>query len=302
MWRPHESTLILTALARLICGMRRRSVTVADHRVMYLEGGEGQTLVLLHGIGADKDNFLLVARQLAAHYHLIVPDLPGFGESDAHHEAPYDVATQVSRLHKFLGELGLDRVHLGGNSMGGLVASAYAASYPVQVLSLWLLAPAGLSQALGSGLRNALDAGIPLPIFAKSVREMWGLLRFVIHRPIWLPRFVLKSLAERQRRAYALNQRIVASLAEGPELDHYLRSNPCVPTLIAWGREDLALDASGAELLVSILERSEIQLLDAVGHVPMIEAPRRCAADFRRFQARLRSGSLPHARNVVSDD
>lgn len=274
--------------------LRRRSVQVGGLRIVYLEGGRGEPLILLHGLGADKDNFLLVARMLRPHFRLLIPDLPGFGESDKPADANYQLAQQIERLRAFSQAVGAPHFHLGGNSMGGLLAGAYAAHHPQDVRSLWLLAPAGVKGAKPSELMRAIaDAASELPIFARSIDEMRKLIAFVNHRPLWMPRFVLATMAAQQRRNYSLNRRIVAQLVDGPGLDELMHSQLDVPALIVWGDRDRALDVSGAEVMRRILPQAKIIIMPDVGHVPMIESPRQAALDFLAFRNELRGRSVP---------
>lgn len=275
-------------LARRALRLRRKSVVVDGMRIVYLEGGHGEPLILLHGIGADKDNFLLVAHFLRRRFRLLIPDLPGFGESDKPVDAGYAVPQQIARLRAFSQAVNVPRFHLGGNSMGGFIAGAYAAHYPKDVRSLWLLAPAGVKGAKPSELMNALaDAASELPIFARSIDEMRKLIAFVNHRPLWMPRFVLATMAAQQRRNYSLNRKIVAQLVDGPGLDELMHSKLRVPALIVWGNRDRALDVSGAEVMSRILPKAKIVIMPDVGHVPMIESPRQTANDLLAFHRSL---------------
>ena len=88
-------------------------------RYVYLEGGQGEPLLLLHGFGADKDNFVRAARFLTPHFHVIVPDQIGFGESAHPLQADYAPIAQSKRLHALMQALGIKNIHLGGSSMGG---------------------------------------------------------------------------------------------------------------------------------------------------------------------------------------
>lgn len=281
---PQSAMQTALRLARRAAGLRRREISISGFRLAYLDGGSGPPLVLLHGIGADKDNFLLVAKSLVRHYRVIVPDLPGFGESDKPADASYRVAAQIERLDQFRAALGLDRIHLGGNSMGGFIAGAYAAAYPDNVDSLWLLAPAGIKAAQPSPLMTAIASGTPLPIFARDVAELRQLMAFVMHRPPYLPRFVLASMAAQQCDGYLLNQRIVAELVQGPGLDELLCHRPRIPALIVWGDRDRALDVSGAAILRGLLPVSRMVILQQVGHVPMIEAPAEVVEQYLAFR------------------
>src|ERR1700758_5044177 len=76
--------------------LQRKETDIPGMHVVYLEGGQGQPLILIHGFGADKDNWTRVARFLTPHYHVYAPDLPGFGESSKPDSAGYTVADQVN--------------------------------------------------------------------------------------------------------------------------------------------------------------------------------------------------------------
>ncbi len=81
--------------------------------------------MLLHGFGANKDHFTLVARFLTPRYSVIVPDHLGFGESAHPLAADYAPPTQAQRLRALAQALGIQSLHLGGNSMGGQIALTY---------------------------------------------------------------------------------------------------------------------------------------------------------------------------------
>ena len=278
------------ALTRRLLGVQRRSAVVDGQRVVYLEIGRGEPLLLLHGLGADKDNFLLTAWSLRRRFRVIVPDLPGFGDSDKPLDASYRVPVQVERLRAFARALGAPRFHVGGNSMGGLIAGAYAAIHPEDTLSLWLLAPAGVKAAKPSVLMTAIaNRAEQLPIFARDVREMRQLIAFATGKPMPMPYCVLATMAAQQQRNATLHRRIVDEMVEGPWLDELLASKPPTPTLIVWGDQDRALDVSGAAVLHALLPHSTLIVMPGIGHIPMIEAPRRAVRDYLAFQAALTS-------------
>src|SRR5262245_61750650 len=120
-------------------GLETASIEVGGHRIVYLVGGSGDPVVLLHGFAADKSNWVRVAADLTPHFRVVAPDLPGFGESTRDPSSRYAVPDQVVRVHEFVQALGLHDVCVGGNSMGGAIAGAYAARYPQEVKCLWLL-------------------------------------------------------------------------------------------------------------------------------------------------------------------
>ena len=142
-----HKALVALALrrARRRARLVRRTIRLdSGETYVYLDGGTGPTLLLLHGFGATKDNFTRVAALLTGTYRVVVPDHLGFGESDKPEHADYSPVAQARRLRAFVQALGLGAVDLGGNSMGGHIAMTYAALYPDAVRSLWLIDAGGV--------------------------------------------------------------------------------------------------------------------------------------------------------------
>ena len=105
-------------------GLIRKEIQVDSHRIVYLEGGRGRRCCFLHGFACDKSYWTYFAEPLIRDYHVVIPDLAGFGESTKQLGASYNIDSQVKRLERFAEVLHLERFHLAGNSMGdGLRAS-----------------------------------------------------------------------------------------------------------------------------------------------------------------------------------
>ncbi len=115
------------------------SVQAGDTRWVYFEGGDGPTIVLLHGFAADRNVWLPVAKLLTPHFHLIIPDLPGWGESSRVPDASYNIDAQAARLDAFVQTLRLQRFVLVGHSIGGAIAGVYASEHPEHVAELALV-------------------------------------------------------------------------------------------------------------------------------------------------------------------
>ena len=276
---------VLMAFIYWLRGLKRRSVTVDNFKIVYIEKGRGPAIVLLHGLGASKDAFLAVAPRLAKHFRVLVPDLPGFGESDRPEHESYLVGDQIARVNGFIEQLGLDRVSIGGNSMGGLIAGAYASAYPDRIESVLLLAPAGVKSARPSRLMQSLEAGEPAAILARTVDDVRNLLKFTMHRPPYMPGFMLKAMADEQAERYSHHDRIMRGMFADKGLDEILHHAPVkAPTLIVWGQQDQALDVSGAGILHRLIENSQIVLMDEMGHLPQMEAPDRVVSDYVAFR------------------
>ena len=136
----------------------KKEVLVDNHRIVYLEGGTGETIVLLHGFGGYKDQWTAFAKHMKG-YHLVIPDLPGFGESAQVPTDHYSVESQVGRIDRFVEVLKLDKFHMAGNSMGGAYAAAYGAKHPGKVLTLALLDTAGVPSPSKSEFVLQLEKG-----------------------------------------------------------------------------------------------------------------------------------------------
>jgi pyruvate dehydrogenase E2 component (dihydrolipoamide acetyltransferase) len=129
-------------------GPEPETVTVDGRPLRFLRQGEGgEPLVLLHGFGGDLNNWLFNLEALSADRAVYALDLPGHGGSGKDVGAG-DLTALAGALRGFLDSQGLERVHLAGHSMGGLVAGAFAQAEPRRVRSLTLIDPAGLGEEI----------------------------------------------------------------------------------------------------------------------------------------------------------
>jgi len=283
---PERAVRAALAYERRLAGLERKEITLASGlSYVYLEGGRGAPLVLLHGFGADKDNFARVAKYLTPHYRVIVPDLVGFGESSKPPQADYAPRAQAERLRALMRQLGVTKLHLGGNSMGGHIALTYAALYPKEVESLWLLNAAGVWSAPPSELRRTMAQTGENPMLVQDEDDFAHLVSLLTAQPLMIPRPFLDVLAQERIKNYALEQRIFKQLA-ADSVEERIRGL-AIPALIAWGQQDRVLHPGSAGILQMLLIKSEVVMLPGVGHLPMIEAPEKCALDYLRFRATL---------------
>jgi pimeloyl-ACP methyl ester carboxylesterase len=273
------------AMERSRAGLVRKELLLADGtRIVYLEGGTGAPLVLVHGFGADKDNFTRVSRWLVPHYRVIVPDLVGFGESAHLPDVDYRYAAQAQRLHAFVEALGLSRVDLGGNSMGGGIAMSFAAQHPREVASLWLIDAAGIAEAPPSELVRIITSTGTNPLMISKESDFPAFLKFVMVDPPWIPASVMDVLARERIANQDLERKVFQQIAtdsvsgavEGLQ----------TPTLIVWGAEDRALSPGTVPVLQALLPNAQAIVMPHVGHAPMIERPKEAAEDYVRFRER----------------
>lgn len=275
------------AAERAISGLERKALQIDGFVVPYLQGGEGQPLVLIHGFGGSKDNFNRVAYYLTQHYTVYAIDVPGFGASTRVEDADYVINTQIDRVHEIVEKLGLQQVHIGGNSMGGWISGAYAAKYPDNVASIWFLAPAGLLESRKSEVIQKFEQTGEIVLTASNREEFEKIVDVVMYeRPAFAPGFVVDAMAARAAADQPLHKRIYKDFKTVPsDLATVLRdSNYKGPGLIVWGKEDRVLHVDGAAELKTAMPEFDVILMDKVGHVPMMEKPEQVAADYVKWR------------------
>ena len=236
--------------------------------VSYRETGAGQALVLLHGIGSGSAAWLGQFERLAG-YRLIAWDAPGYGESGfltAEKPRPSDYA---EALHAFLDRLLLKDVVLVGNSLGCLMAGAYAAAHGERVRSMVLLGPAGgyamladREEKLRSRLEE-LDRLGPEGLAQKRSPT-------VIAKGAPASALELVQWLQRRVRPQGVRQAL-HSLAQGSLVQDARRFQKKVR--VACGAEDIITPEAGCRQVASAFPRAEYRTLAGIGHVPQVEAP-----------------------------
>lgn len=285
---PEKLAQLAISGERAAASLSKHEIDAAGVHFVYLEGGKGEPLVLIHGFGADKENFTRVAKFLTPRFHVIIPDVPGFGESGQPANGDYSIDAQVERIHAFVQALGLKTVHLGGSSMGGNIAAAYGAKYPTETGSLWLLAPAGVVSAPPSVLALRLGQGGKNPLIASNADEFEQVFHFVMEEPPFMPRRILDVMGSTAVKHHDLNVKIFEQIHSAMALEPLVKGLE-VPTRIVWGEQDRALNVGGAKILEGLMPKSSALILPGVGHLPMVERPREVAKDYLAFRDGLKA-------------
>jgi abhydrolase domain-containing protein 6 len=271
---------IVKKLERKAGGLAQKSVIVNGMNIQYLEGGSGDPLVLIHGFGANKDNWTRISKFLTPHFNVIAPDLPGFGESGKNPEEKYTIKDQAVFLKRFLNQININKsIHLGGNSMGGNIAGQYASLYQGDLKSLLLIAPGGVVSSKPSELFQMLKNGEQNPLVVRSAKEYENLLSFVFVKKPFIPRPIKGFLVAEAIKNQDLNKKIFEQIKDSGLKNpmESLVKNINVPTLIVWGAQDRVLHSSGAKILEAIMKNSKAIVLENIGHAPMIEIPEETA-------------------------
>jgi pyruvate dehydrogenase E2 component (dihydrolipoamide acetyltransferase) len=255
-------------------GPAPEKVTVEAATLRFLRQGEGgDPLLLLHGFGGDLNNWLFAAPALAAERTVYALDLPGHGGSSKD-VGPGDLDFLVGATRQFLDAQELERVHLVGHSLGGLIAARLALDAPERVASLTLVATAGLGEEIS---REYIEGFIE----AERRRELKPALELLFaDRGLVTRQLVDDVLAYKRIDGVDEALRAVAGsvFADGRQqvviADRLAELR--VPLLVVWGSDDRIIPAAHA---AHAPEGAEVHVLDGTGHSPHMEA----AGDFNRI-------------------
>ena len=259
-----------------------KSIDIPGFKIAYAEGGTGDTIIMIHGSGGNKDNWLYLAKYFTPDYRVIIPDLPGHGDSSKPQNANYNHMSQVERLNLFVKELKLTKFHLVGNSMGGNIAGNYAADYPDMVKTLALFDASGVNAPVKSELILLLEKGIN-PELVKDVNEYDKFLEFVFVKPPKLPSFMKQYLAEQAVAAEPLDKKIYNDMWSDMYMLESKLNKINAPTLIVWGDSDKLVHISSVPIFEKNIKNSKSVIIKECGHAPMLEKPAETAAAYQDF-------------------
>ncbi|MFE0455031.1 alpha/beta fold hydrolase [Streptomyces sp. NPDC058914] len=245
--------------------------------VSYARVGSGEPLLLLHGIGHHRQAWDPVVDILATERDVIAVDLPGFGASPALPDGlAYDLPTTTAVFGAFCEALELERPHVAGNSLGGLLALELAREKRVR--SVTALSPAGFwseaerRYAFGVLLTmRQISQRLPLPLVERLSRSAAG--RTALTSTIY---------ARPARRSPEAVVAETLALARATGFDQTLRAGttvrftddiPGIPVTVAWGTRDWLLVRRQGVRAKQILPKARLVRLPGCGHCPMNDDP-----------------------------
>jgi pimeloyl-ACP methyl ester carboxylesterase len=245
---------------------------VRDVSVRMWRGGEGAALVYLHG-AAGVPGWLPFFEKLAAKHDVVVPEHPGFGNSD-NPAWIRNVGDAAMYYLDFLDELGADKVHLVGHSLGGWIAAELAVRNAARLATLSLIAPAGIRVK-----------GVPSgDSFIWSPEE---LARNLFYDQSFAETMLAQVPSEEEADRALTNRFMAAKLGWeprwfNPALERWLH-RIAVPTLVLWGADDKIMPSRYAELWGERVPHAQVDVIPQCGHLPLIEKADVTAATILRF-------------------
>ena len=274
----------LLRLWRRHAGLYSQTASVNGIRWHFLRGGQGPTLLLLHGFGADTSCWLPLAAILGQRFSLLIPDLPGFGESEPPHELHFSIRHQTQRLIDFLDNLEVEECLVAGNSMGGYLAASLAATDPARVRGIWLLAPLGVKAVPPGKALEEIDSGQARAGQVNSISQFRDeFLPSMFYRKIRIPYPLLRMQAEHAISRQDVVPWMLAQARFESEPLESIAKQVRQPTLVQWGENDQIVNPAGLPLLDEAFENSSVSYTPECGHLPMFERPGESSQLFLKF-------------------
>lgn len=258
-------------------------VDLEGHKTHYLEKGEGEPIVLIHGFFYDSDLWVSNIDKLAEHYKVYALDLWGFGYST---REPLDFSYQLfsDQVLLFMDALGIERAHIAGQSMGGGTVIWFGVQNRSRVNKIILVDPAGVPHGipLTGKIFNLPRVGeffLGLKsnfIRKKNLADLWFYKKDLITESYFedVTRFH-KIKGTTECMLTILRKEFFNTLSD--ELQQLAQLD--IPILIVWGKEDKAIPVKMGEKMHRILKGSRLEIFDQAGHMPQYE----CSEEFNKL-------------------
>lgn len=282
---PETAAKILLKLNNASAGLSEKVVQTDIGEIHYLEGGQGDTVVMIHGIYARKEHWVDLARHLTQDYRVIALDLPGFGNNTVLSDEQYLLGQQQENLLAVFDALDIENTHIAANSMGAYVATLLANANPERVSSLAFIgSPLGVPTPVESDMDRALERGSK-PLLARSEVDFRARMSWLSPNPPYVPGPILKNWMKSEVAMAQKNELIWEMVHTQSTAPTVLELAPNIPanTLIVWCSLDRIFHVSGAEELARRLTRPTLSILEECGHVPMLDRPNAVAEVYLDF-------------------
>jgi pimeloyl-ACP methyl ester carboxylesterase len=238
-------------------------------RSAYSIAGEGPPVLLVHGVGARGQVWDKVVQRLAPHYRCISYDLRGHGGSDGA-DQPFGLDQFVADLEALRALLDIEKAHIVGHSLGGMIAPAYAHAYPSHARSLSLVSTAAFRSpeafANLAAFVKRIDAGGP-PAVLGTLLDRWFTDRFrQEHADVVAAR--REQVLQLDSRVYRETYNVFATAETGQWL-----ADIKVPTLVMTGEFDMGCGPALNRKMAETIPQAVLKILPGLRHSILVEAP-----------------------------
>jgi pimeloyl-ACP methyl ester carboxylesterase len=236
-----------------------KMINIQGHDVRYYTGGHGDPLLVIHGGGGDARTWLRNIEELSSSYTVYAPDLPGYGASQ-----PLDGRYFIPELTEFIDDfsdnLGLERFHLMGHSLGGGVALNYALQSPHKIKKLVLVSSLCLGAEIAFWVRILSIPALLRSVGAVTMALFKG-IRWVVRKLISGVEFVIPFSPASVNIGGS-----VATFREQTLVLTHRFSEVLTPTLLVWGAKDGVVPVRHAYAAARSIPDCQLKIFEKRGH------------------------------------
>lgn len=280
---------------------------IHGRRLAYRDtGGDGPTVLLVHGITNSSRSWEPITERLAASHRVLAPDLPGHGDSDRH-QGDHSLGAHASALRDLLLVTDAGPATLVGHSFGGGIVLQLAYQFPDLVQRIVLVSSGGLGRDVGLLLRAAtlpgaervIGIGVSPPMARAGAFVGSVLGRLGVHPGPDITEVLsgVASLGDRQRRESFVRtiRTIVSPRGQRVTAIDRLYLSEGIPSLIVWGDRDPIIPADHGRAAAAAMPGSRFELFEGAGHFPQLNDPDRFATLIAGFIADTEPATLDPA-------
>lgn len=253
---------------KMDCPVKQDQITAGSINTAYLSAGEGLPIIFLHGAGAGAVTWYPSIGAISKNYHVIAPDIVGYGESDKP-GAPYDRAYFSTWLNAFLSALNISKAHVVGLSQGGAIALQFALDNPEMIDKLVLVDAGGLGAQ---------------PSFASFLGMLWLNTFPSVLANRFYSRFILFNPNNRDPNHGQYSVEVIKGKggknafqqgrgAAVSTISKDLLRQIENDTLIIWGENDQLFAIEHGEAAAKLMPNARLCRIPCAGHLPLMDQP-----------------------------
>ncbi len=250
--------------------VEQKTVIAGNIKTFYLSAGTGEPLVLLHGAGGGAVLWGPVIDLLSKHFHVIAPDVVGYGESDKP-DAPYDKKYFSAWFRSFCDSLNMGKINLLGNSQGGAIAMQFTLDNPGRVKKLILVGSAGFG---GWGISPGAMFKMAAANIFPTRRTVQKIVNHLVHKTDNFPgddgiAYLLEVIRSPGGKLPFVNGKGRAVVPFSSDKLRQITNS----ALIIWGAKDRILPVSHGKKGHEKMPNAQLRIIPDAGHTPFIDLP-----------------------------
>lgn len=270
---PSDLEVITGYFLSFLGDLKSSSVTIKGNRYSYLEGGKGDTLIFLHGMGTSKAQARSLLQALINDFHVIAVDVPGLSWETTLPKSRHTLKNLSNWLNDFLNALSIDHCHLVGHSSGAAIAAYYAGTPLSRAETIVLMSLPDLRSDTDGKYSNMWERFVDFKI--KSEKDVNDLISQFFYRPVSMPGFISRKYVKNFAKHHAMYQGVLSDLSESSTLLNSRLTLIKCPTLIIRGEHDSFSTEKNLHMLSRSINNAKAVTIHNASHFFFLEKPQK---------------------------